>query len=128
MNLYFIEIEIEGLPKTINEIGRKHWAVKKKEVDKWHQLVAMHTLGKRPMKPLKHAKVTMIRHSSKEPDFDNLASSFKAVMDGLIKAGVIENDRQANIGQPSYRWEKAPHGAGHIWVRVEELGEENSAA
>lgn len=75
----------------------------------------------RPAEPLERAHLILTRHSSSEPDFDGLAVSFKPVIDGLVEAGVLANDKSGNIGQPEYRWFKAPMKMGFITVEVREL-------
>jgi hypothetical protein len=118
-----IEFEINDLPKTINALGRAHWAVKVREVKKWKHLIMLYALRTKndfqPFSPLKKAKLTLTRFSSVEPDFDGLVSSFKVVIDGLIYAQVIEDDKQSNIGQPTYLHVKSKRKEGKIKVRVE---------
>jgi Holliday junction resolvase RusA-like endonuclease len=64
------------------------------------------------------AEVRLVRHSATEPDWDNMVSSFKPIIDALETLRVIENDKMSVIGQPSYRWHKAPRGHGYIEVAV----------
>lgn len=118
---YVLEFELPGLPKTTNSGGRAHWAVKAKEAAHWKKMVHWATACKGPEESLKRAKLTLTRCSAIEPDFDGLVSSFKHVLDGLVEAQVIENDKPSVIGQPAYRWEKAPPKHGKIKVRIEEL-------
>jgi Holliday junction resolvase RusA-like endonuclease len=84
-------------------------------------MIAAHTVGKRPPAPLKRAKLTLVRYSSVSPDFDGLVSSWKAPIDGLIHAGVIEDDSMEHIGVPAFHWEKAPPKRGKIFIGVEEM-------
>lgn len=79
------------------------------------------------MSPLAKAKLTLTRHSSTEPDYDGLVSSFKPCIDALIMANVIENDRMSNVGKPTYLWELAPRNKGHITIKVESIPMELSA-
>lgn len=80
------------------------------------------TIGhRRPPKPLKKAKITLTRHSSVSPDFDGLVSSFKHILDGLIDAKVIQNDKFENIGAPEYVWEKTGRRAGRVTIEVLEV-------
>lgn len=72
----------------------------------------------KPTQPMLSARIEMIRHSSTEPDFDNLVSSFKWILDGLIDAGVIVSDKPSVIGQPVYQWKKAAPKNGFIEVKV----------
>lgn len=119
MSSYLLRFTLEGLPKTTNAGGRAHWAVKVREANTWKRAVFFVTAGKLPDAPLEKAKITLTRFSSSEPDFDGLVSSFKHVMDGLVEAGIIINDKPSVIGQPIYRWEKAPKKMGRIQVDVE---------
>lgn len=115
-----IDFDIPGLPKTTNSGGRAHWAVKAKEAREWKRFVyaCVRSSGFKGG-PFPKAKLTLTRHSAVEPDFDGLVSSFKHVIDGLVEAGVIPSDKPSVIGQPDYRWERAPRGRGYIRVKVE---------
>lgn len=116
---YALEIELQGLPKTTNG-SHQHWRVKHAQSKAWKTRVFALSWPKRPAQPLKRAKITYTRFSSTQPDFDNLVISFKAIQDGLRQAGIIADDKQANvIGE--YCWFKAQPKSGRITVRVEEL-------
>lgn len=120
---YRLEFRINVLPSSTNSIGRKHWTIKAKEAREWKTWVALMAKSKGlPKAPLKKANLTLTRGSSVAPDADGLVSSFKHVIDGLVYAKVLENDRMDNIGMPDYRWEKAPQKNGWISVVVEEVG------
>lgn len=115
-----IEFEIPDLPKTINALGRAHWAVKAQEAAKWKALVHLSVCAYKPEKPLEKARITLTRYSSGKPDFDGLVSSFKHVLDGLIEAGVIIDDSMDNV-TTEYAWERAQPKKGKIHIRVEPL-------
>lgn len=118
---YKVELQIMGLPSISANGPHGHWATKAKERKLWHSLVA-YNLGRRlPPKPLEKAKLTLIRHSSSEPDSDGLVISFKPVIDALVKAGVLVNDKRGNIGMPEYDWRQAPPKKGFITIKIEEL-------
>lgn len=118
--MYKLHITIQGLPKTTNSGGRQHWAVKVKEAQRWVSLVKFHSLGKIPHTPLKKAKLKFIRHSAIAPDFDGIVSSFKHLSDGLVRAGILEDDNMSVTGTPEYKWEKVARGSGFIEIFVEE--------
>lgn len=118
---YILEFELKGLPKTTNSMAAAHWTKRHGHAKRWKMVVYMAVRTKCPDTPLKRAQLTLIRCSSKDSDFDGLVSSFKHVIDGLVEAGVLENDRHENIGQPTYRQERAKRGHGFIKVKVEEL-------
>ena len=115
---YRLEFEIEDLPKTYNELGRKHWIVKLKESRKWINLVRIAVGNRYPKEPLRKASLVLIRCSTRTPDPDGLVSSFKSTIDGLRLSGVLFNDSFEEIGMPEYKWEKAPKGKGKIKVVV----------
>jgi hypothetical protein len=119
--MYRLELKLDGLPKTTNN-SKSNWRARMAEARKWKQLVYYKIdATMRPNHVLVNAKLTLIRHSSVSPDFDGLVSSFKHIIDGLISAQVIFNDKMENIGQPTYKWEQAPKNRGHVTIIVEEL-------
>lgn len=119
--MYKLEFEIPTLPPTTNSHGRVHWAVKAKIARDWKTLVVWAVGSKTPKKPLQKAKVTITRFSSAECDFDGLVSGGKHLLDGLIVARVIIDDKFSVIGQPNYQWEKAPPRKGKVAIKVEEI-------
>lgn len=115
-----LSFKLAGLPKTTNASRRHgHWGALLSESRKWKRAVwaAVQNAGK-PAQPMLSASIELIRHSSTQPDFDNLVISFKWILDGLIDAGVIVSDKPSVIGQPVYQWEKAAPKKGFIEVRV----------
>lgn len=119
---YRLDITIDGLPVTANGCRRLgHWSKVSKATKSWKTSVwAMALQAGRPNAPLAKAKLTLVRYSSVEPDFDGLVHSFKPVIDGLKLAGVILDDKRAVVGQPEYEWQRADPRAGRIRVIVEE--------
>jgi len=117
-----IEFTIPFLPRMTNPSGRPtHWAVLNTEKNRIHKMVWLLVkesafLGP----PMMKARLTLTRASSSEPDFDGLVSGFKRVIDGLVAAGVLINDKQSVIGQSRYVWEKASPKRGCVKVLVEE--------
>lgn len=119
---YRLEFELYGLPKIISNASRNGWRGLWAEKKKWKRAVFERvSFYAFTRDPLTSAKLTLTRHSSKEPDFDGLVSSFKAVIDGLKEAGIIADDKMSIIGQPQYRWQKAKMKQGKISVAVEEI-------
>lgn len=113
-----IWFSIQGLPKTTNSMSRQHWRTKAKEAKHWKWLVWGAVCTQKPEKPFKHAMLTLTRHSSSEPDYDGLVSSFKHIIDGLVESHVLIDDRMSNITS-TYLWEKIGPKKGHITVKVE---------
>lgn len=123
-----ITFEIAGLPKIITNGSKGSWRSSWGEARRWHRLVVDHVVLGRlaPIAPHSKARLKLTRYSSTEPDFDNLASSFKHVIDGLVKAGILENDKPANIGKPIYDWQRVPRKQGKITIEVQELTTEEN--
>ena len=119
--MYRLEFEIPGLPPTEN--GHKHWAVAGKLRKEWRKasmLKAIHA-GQWSRPKLKSVRITATRFSTTEPDRDNLSRSFKSVIDGLVDAGVIQDDKPSIVKELITKWEKVGKGEGKIKIVVEEL-------
>lgn len=108
-----------GLPPLPN--AKKHWRKVSSDRKKWRTWSALTFCDKRPPAPLQRAKLTLTRHSSSEPDYDGLVASFKSVVDGLVDAKVLVNDKPANIGIPEYRWMYERAKLGRITIAIEEV-------
>jgi len=115
---YHLEFVIEGLPKITSNGSQGSWRAKYGNSKKWKQAV-LHALAskKLPSEPLKKAKITLTRISSTQPDFDNLAISFKPVIDGLVEGNILVDDKVNNVNV-TYRWKKGSPGDGSIKVEV----------
>ncbi len=118
---YTLEFEILGLPKMPNQLLGRHWRARSSHAQKWTKLVMFIVVRKVPKKPLEKAKLILTRYSSREPDYDGLTGSFKAVVDALKKTGIIADDTLTVIGKSEYRWEKVSPREGKIRIRVEEI-------
>lgn len=119
--MYTLEFTLAGLPPMTNGNGRQHWTVQYKSAKKWKKLVLDRVIDHLPLKPILRARVTITRHSGMCPDFDGLASGGKRLLDGLVEAGVLQNDKMENIGQPTYLWAKSSPRKGFVTVKVEEI-------
>lgn len=119
---YTLEFELPGLPRMSNiSSGKSHWGHAYTEQGRWKHAVRYKVLRRIPSKPLKKFNLILTRFSSNEPDYDGLVRGFKAIVDGLRAAGVIQDDKLSNTGAWDCRWEKTSPKQGKIRVRVEEL-------
>ena len=116
---YALDFTIDALPDLQVAAGKGSWRGRQAQTKRWHDRVAAAVLDAgRPAQPLLRARVRFERHSTTEPDVTNLCASFKAVEDGLVRIGVIVDDKPSVIGSPDFRWFKAKRGEGHIRVQV----------
>jgi Holliday junction resolvase RusA-like endonuclease len=115
-----IEFKINKLPKRINEGHGSSWRTRYGQANMWMRLIDL-AVKEKPSTPFKKAKLTLIRASTRSPDYDGIVYSFKPVIDALKKLNIIEDDSMAHIGKPDYNWECAPRGKGYIHVVVEEI-------
>ncbi len=121
---YSLDITIPGLP-PMNTSDGGNWQRRFRAKKRWEREVFTATRGMLPEKPLDRARVTITRHSgSRRPDFENLTQGGKALLDGLVKVGVIADDRPEVIGQPDYLWEPAPPKHGKVRIQVWDRGVE----
>lgn len=113
------DFTIQGLPATINQLAYRHWRIRHKEAQRWKSLVYQLCLVNRINGlNLAKAQLELTRFSARECDFDNLASSFKHVLDGLKWAQVIVDDKPSVIGCPTFIWQKAKQKDGKIRIRI----------
>lgn len=119
--MYRLEIELDGLPNLANRVFRGNWRGRHGATQAWKKKVISAIGGRIPPEPLTKAKLTLTRFSSAEPDFDGLVTSFKPCIDSLIVAGIIVDDKRANVGVPEYLWERAAPKQGRIRIKVEEI-------
>ncbi len=121
---YTLDVTLPGLPR-INSARGVHWRAKVAERKRWlWALKAFIPAKRRPTAPLEHARVVLTRMSTHEPDFDNLAESFKIPLDMLTVAhgrglGILLDDSPRHI-EVEYRWVKAKRGKGAVRIEVSE--------
>lgn len=118
--MYSETITISQLPQTPNSIGKASIWQSHAERHLWRRLVGFAMLGKLPPMPLKRANIQAIRLSSREPDRDNLYSSFKFVIDAMKFHSVIEDDKSSNINLQCV-WEKSKPKSGAITLNITEV-------
>lgn len=118
---YQLYLRLPGLPPTQEAAAKGHWAKRYRELKRWKELVAWRARAEGlPPKPLASARVEVIRHSCSQPDADNLSTSFKPLIDGLVYGKVLLDDAPDVIGVPHCSWLKAPPRKGFVEILVEE--------
>ena len=91
------EYTLPGIPPSLNQyLGQNRrfkYEAKKKE---WAKIIKYSCL-KKPLKPIKHSRITITYHfpDNRRRDPDNYAGKF--LLDGLRDAGIIEDDSFWNV-------------------------------
>lgn len=119
-------IVLPGLPKMTNSM-MSSWRARYGHAKKWKVALALEC-HRQKIPLLKKARLTLTRFSAVESDFDGLVSGFKHLIDGLVEAGVLPDDKMSTIGQPTYAWEKAKRGKGSVSVLIEDASQDMDAA
>jgi Holliday junction resolvase RusA-like endonuclease len=118
---YSLDLEIKGVPKILANM-RGGWKAlhfeKKKWKDRTHREVILNRMV--PATALLKANVRLTRYTSRCPDADNLYSSWKGVLDGLVEAGVIKDDSPHVINLVC-DWQKTSNRLAKIRIQVQEL-------
>lgn len=126
-NPYSLSIFFNWLPQIQLNSSHGHWATRYQKIRAIKTKVGAGVYPHRPEKPLKKARLVLIRHSSREPDYDNLVASFKPVIDALTEFAIIENDNSKVVGQPEYRWIKCKIKFAGINILVQEVTENDDS-
>jgi len=132
MDEFDLEIKIHTLPSTQPDVAGRYTRARERKGLRQSTVEAVHIAGGPPKKPLEHAHLTMTRHSSSEPDYENLAYSFKSAVDALRRddgrkgddattcAGVIVDDTPKHVDR-EYLWQYAKPGEGFITIRIRSI-------
>lgn len=120
-----IIIQINDLPKTPNSLGKASIWASHAERHKWRKKIAealyeIRGLNAAVIPTFRKAILNLTRYSSREPDTDNLYSSWKFIIDALKYNGIILDDKPSVIDLKC-RWEKAKPKEGKIKIEIEEI-------
>lgn len=121
-NKYILNIAIPSLPKMPNvTIWSNNFKVNDHNKN-WYNIIYFSTRKYVPKSPIEKYKIKLTRYASREPDYDGLVGSFKPVVDGLIKANIIKDDKLSNSGKWDVNWvyEKTRKN-GRIEIYIEEV-------
>lgn len=114
---YMLELRMPGIPSGPNG-GHGHWAAKAKHKKQWRLKTCLKAVPFAPLIPLSKAEIECIRYTSHSMDYDNLVASFKAIIDGLMDAGIIVDDNQGVLVKRTYTHEKIRNKYKHVKVTV----------
>lgn len=89
-----IRLEIEGTPPSLNQWTTLHWSKQRLIKQDWAWLILAACLSAKTGRPhykLATVHITLIFPVLRRRDLDNYAP--KSIMDGLVNAGIIQDDR-----------------------------------
>lgn len=116
-----VYLEVPAPCSLLNANHRRHWRVKARMVKAWRRAAAGEA-GMLPPVPTP-VRVTMIVHRHHDRGFydaSNYADTGKAILDGIVDAGVLPDDRNAYVVGPDMR-QGEPWPAGGITVVLDPL-------
>ena len=118
-----MEIELGRLPDPeLSPNKRLHYMelYRAKESAKLDTILLVLAQGKPPRPYEKaHITITWVAKDKRRRDTDNLFSSMKAYIDGLVEAGLIEDDSAMHVGY-TLRYERGTRD--NTIIKVEETG------
>lgn len=106
------------LPPRLNEFMRWHFHKRHKVYSEIYALVGYACTGKKPKKPLTKCTIHIERHSNIFLDADNFVASFKPIIDGIVHAGILEDDSWKITGPISHNQIHRPKKEGPLSVIV----------
>ena len=96
--MFHLKKAFPHVPPSLNITLRTHYHKRNKLFKDYYNLISAVTRDQRPPEPLKKAKIKIERHFYRMLDYDNLVSSQKCIIDGLIHCGIIEIDSWKILG------------------------------
>jgi crossover junction endodeoxyribonuclease RusA len=119
-------IEIPAPCAWLSMNGREHWARRAKLTRLWRAAAKTHAQRAR-LPRLDRAAITCLVHRSdrRKADAHNRAATVKCVIDGLVDAGVLDDDADAYLSQVAIR-SGAPvaHRGGQLTIIITDAEEQ----
>lgn len=121
-----IRIFIAGSPMPPNATRREHWSVRSKDSETFRNaafLTAQQAMRKSadtfPYEPaILRYDFSLLRRSG---DLDGLIAAAKPILDGIVDAGVLVDDRVGKLDEVAAAW--FPGQERGVWVSIGRVGE-----
>lgn len=104
--------------KFINANDRLHYAPKAKLTAAWREAGRTAATGHKPMNPPVHITAHIQKQRGGRWDPNNLAPTTKAIVDGIVDAGILEDDSWKEVLGPDHR--RGEKGQPGIWITIKE--------
>lgn len=98
-----IRLEIDEIPPSLNRWSRLHWSKQRLIKQDWAWLIKAACLAAKTGRPsyrLARVQITLLFPVVRRRDIDNYAP--KMILDGLVGAGILEDDRADRV---DVRWD-----------------------
>lgn len=97
-------LRLEGMPMNLNTYRNAHYFQLNKEKQEWEAIVAV-AVNQQEIKPVDRCRIQMDFYfkDKRRHDPDNYACCAKFILDGLVKAGVLEDDNFEYVQELSVR-------------------------
>lgn len=117
-----IEIEIPGIPPSLNQMRNFHHYKWNREKQEWSNLITLLAAQKRPSKPFEYAVVTLTYHfkDKRRRDPDNYSGKF--LLDPLVDMGFLVDDSFDHV-ELRHRKGGIDRKNPRTVIRIEEVGE-----
>lgn len=120
--MYKLDLTLHSLPDSLNKGLRTHRFKYQQKNKRWDLLIFGMVRNRLPAEPLTKARLTIVRHSWRSLDYDGLVGSLKPVVDALVTAGVLIDDKYSVTGPWFVTQEFRPKKDGPLLtVCVEEV-------
>lgn len=96
--MFKLSLSIPLLPESLNKGLRAHRFARDRDNKAWDSLIWAETRSNKPAAPIKRARLSLVRHSHRMLDFDGVVGSMKPVVDALVTAGILADDRWSVLG------------------------------
>jgi Holliday junction resolvase RusA-like endonuclease len=119
-----IKLVIPGIPPNLNKWRNMHHHEEARQKREWEEIVWLETLAQniKPAMPIKKARVnyTFFFESNRRHDPTNCYGSVKWLEDGLVYAGVLEDDSFDNVKNDVEKGGVDKHNP-RVVITIEEL-------
>ena len=125
-----LEIGVAGIPTRPNENRRLHWGARAagektyREAARLAALAALRSSGRADDYPLRRATLEYVFVLERAAgDLDGLVAASKPILDGIVEAGVLVDDRVSVLVGLTARWVRGPKAGVILRVRDATMAE-----
>ncbi|PTM58360.1 hypothetical protein [Desmospora activa] len=116
-----IQIEVPGIPPSLNQMRNMHYYKLNRVKREWARLISIVSAARRPSKPFERVVVTLTYHfpDKRRRDPDNYSGKF--IMDALVDMGFLIDDSFDHVELRHRKGESDKHNP-RVIITIEEEG------